>query len=220
MLKDAASTLAEPLSFIINLSLRTSSVPLDWKSAKIIPLHKSGDTTLESNYRPISILPVVSKILEKAVHHQLLHYLEFDKLLSKNQFGYRKRRSTELATILLTDSIRKCVDNGDLVVALFIDLFKAFDTLSHTVLPLKLKSYCIKGIALNWFTDYLFNRKQFCFLALGNVEPDYQHLVCGVPQGSTLGPILFLLYFNDFEDCLIHSKVIQFADDTLLFVSS
>jgi len=189
-LKDAASGISAPLSFIINLSLRTSSIPSDWKLAKVVPLHKKGDSSLESNYRPISVLSVCSKILERAVHHQLIDFLEREELFSNSQYGYRKHRSTEHATIFLTDNIRKSIDKGNLLGALFVDLSKAFDTLSHAILLGKLKSYGIKGIALNWFKDYLFNRKQFC--EIDGVKSELHHIVCGVPQGSILGPSYYI----------------------------
>ncbi|XP_057299458.1 uncharacterized protein LOC130630077 [Hydractinia symbiolongicarpus] len=218
VLKDAATLLSQPLAFIINLSLRTSTIPSDWKIAKVTPLFKGGNSSEETNYRPISVLPIVSKILERAVHHQLIDYLESNNLLSRNQFGYRRKRSTEMATTLLTDNIRKEVDSGNLVGAIFVDLSKAFDTLSHGLLLSKLCSYGIKGIALNWFSDYLFNRKQYC--VVNNVASEEKSIVCGVPQGSILGPILFLLYFNDFEECVKYSEVIEFADDTVLYFAS
>ena len=217
LLKDAASGISAPLSFIINLSLRTSSIPTDWKLAKVVPLHKKGDSSLQSNYRPISVLSVCSKILERAVHHQLIDFLEKEQLFSNNQYGYRKHRSTEHATIFLTDNIRKFIDKGRLVGALFVDLSKAFDTLSHAILLGKLRSYGIKGIALDWFKNYLFNRKQFC--EIDGVRSELNSIVCGVPQGSILGPLLFLLYFNDFEDHVPNSQVVQFADDTVLYCS-
>jgi hypothetical protein len=216
MLKDAASVLAGPLTFLINLSLRTSTVPRDWKVSRVIPLHKGGTKDM-TNYRPISILPVISKILERAAHDQLTTYLEENHILSKSQFGYRKKHSTELATLLLTDEISKKIDKGNLVGAVFIDLSKAFDTLSHSILLLKLKSYGIRGVALKWFMDYLFNRSLMCDID-GQLS-DPSPLTCGVPQGSILGPILFLIYFNDFDACLKHSKVIKFADDTVIYVS-
>ena len=162
VIKDSASTLAKPISFLINLSLNTSSVPRDWKIAKITPLFKGGDSNEETNYRPISVLSVFSKVLERAVHQQLIHFLESNKLLSENQFGYRKNRSTELAATMLVDNIRKEIDQEKLAGVLFVDLSKAFDTLSHSVLLSKLESYGIKGLSLNWFKDYLFNRIQFC----------------------------------------------------------
>ena len=111
LLKDAATVLSGPLAFIINLSMRTGTVPTDWKLAKVVPLHKGGTHEI-SNYRPISILPVLSKVMERCVHNQLISYLDSNKILSSKQFGYRKNRSTEIATLLLTNEIRKEVDKG------------------------------------------------------------------------------------------------------------
>ena len=128
LLKDAAAEIASTLAHIINLSLRSGQVPSQWKIAEVIPLHKSGNTGDNNNFRPISILPAVSKILEKAVHHQLMNYIEGNNLLSNNQFGYRSMRSTELATMLFTDFIRKSADNGLMTGAVFLDLSEAFDT--------------------------------------------------------------------------------------------
>lgn len=218
MLKDCREEIAKPLTYIINLSLKTATVPKDWKTAQITPVHKSGNVTDANNYRPISILPVVSKILEKAVQHQLMNYLEENNLLTDKQFGYRRKRSTELATTLFIDTIRKAGDKGLLSGAVFIDLSKAFDTLGHDNLLWKLENHGIKGLALKWFANYLFERHQV--VKFQNEISDQLPLLCGVPQGSILGPILFLIFFNDFEDCLINCNVIEFADDTVVFVSA
>ena len=134
-------------------------MPNKWKIAKVTPIHKKGNTNDYNNYRSISVLNICSKILERAVHKQLTDHLEINDLLSKTQFGYRKNRSTELATILLSDNIRKAVNEGHLVGVLYVDLSKAFETLSHFALLGKLKSFRITGDSHNWFTDYLFNRK-------------------------------------------------------------
>ena len=216
ILKDAAQPLSGPLTHLINMSISTGLVPTEWKIAKITPVHKGGATDDNNNYRPISVLSSLSKILEKAVHKQLSDYLENNDILSENQFGYRKRRSTELATILLTDNIRKAVDKGNLVGALYIDLSKAFDTLNHSILLEKLKSVGIRGSARNWFSDYLFNREQFCIVEKCKSKP--MKITCGVPQGSILGPLLFLIYFNDFEKCLKYAHCLNFADDTVVYV--
>ena len=215
-LKDASSVLAKPLAFLINLSLQTETVPSEWKIAKVVAVHKGGSKEDKNNFRPISVLPVISKILERAVDHQLVQYLEENNILSKNQFGYRKKRSTELATLLLIDEMSKEIDRGKMVGAVFIDLSKAFDTLSHSVLISKMQKCGIKGIAIQWFIDYLFNRSIISVIDDQRSEP--QSLICGVPQGSILGPIFFLMYFNDFEKCLSHSRVYKFADDTVIFV--
>ena len=131
MFKDAATIITKPLAYIINLCLQSGSVPMEWKAAKIIPLFKSGSMVELDNYRPISILPVLSKILERIVYKQLLSHLENNGLLSSFQFGFRSKRSTELAVTYFTDIIRKEVDNGNILGAVFIDLSKAFDTVSH-----------------------------------------------------------------------------------------
>lgn len=218
MLKDCAQHLIVPLHHIINQSLRSSTVPNAWKQAKIVPLFKSGDTNKPENYRPISVLPILSKLLEKAVHTQLMEFLENEKLLNDSQFGYRAKRSTHLATTLLVDEVRQAAENGKLVGALFLDLSKAFDTISHDVVLRKLSSYGVDNVELLWFTDYLFNRSQV--VEVGNRTSASFNVVSGVPQGSILGPILFLIFFNDFSEHLEKSKCIQFADDTVIYVAN
>ena len=145
LLKDVALVIAAPLSFVINLLLQTGIVPSNWKVAQATPLYKKGDKIEVSNYRPIPILPILSKILERSVHYQLVNYLEQNNLLSERQYGHRKKRSTELATAYLVDKIRKAADKGLLTGVLFVDLSKAFDTLGHSRLITKLQSYGIKG---------------------------------------------------------------------------
>ena len=137
MLKDTANVIAKPLAYIINLSLRSEQVPYDWKIAQVLPLHKGGSAVDENNFRPISILPVLSKILEKSVHRQLLSYLEENNLLSQSQYGHRAKRSTELATAFFTDSMRRAGDIGLLTGAVFLDLLKLL-TPCHT-------TYCLKN---------------------------------------------------------------------------
>ena len=161
MLKDCARVISGPLTHPINLSLTSGTVPNDWKIAKVTPIHKSSSIDDYNNFRPISVLPLLSKILERAVHIQFIQYIESNNILSKYQFGYRKKRSTELATILLADNIRKEIDSRKLVGAIFVDLSKAFDALSHSVLLEKLKSNGVDESSQNWFRDYFFNPQQF-----------------------------------------------------------
>ena len=156
LLKDCASLISQPICHIINLSITTGIVPRIWKTAKITPVFKSGDPDKPENYQPISVLPALSKLLERAVHSQLIEYLENNELLSKVQFGYRSKRSTSSAATIFVDDIRREMDKGKLTGAVFLDLTKAFDTISHTVLIEKIRSYGVYGNELIWFTDYLF----------------------------------------------------------------
>ena len=149
MLKDAALVLTKPLTFIINLSLETGVVPSEWKVAKVIPLYKSGSQAEIDNYRPISILPTLSKILEKIVYKQLMAHLERHNLLFEYQFGFRPNRSTELAVTYFTDFIRKEADSGKATGAVFIDLTKAFDTISHSIMLSKLSRYGVRDMNYN-----------------------------------------------------------------------
>ena len=217
MIKDCKKAISKPLAFIINLSLQTGVFPSVWKNAKITPVHKKGDTKKPENFRPISVLPIFSKIIEKAAHAQISTFLEENKLLTEYQFGYREKRSTKMASTLLFDNIRTYIDGGNLVGAVFIDLTKAFDTVSHGTLLGKLHEYGITGIENEWLTNYLFNRSQV--VNINGIVSNSQPLLHGVPQGSILGPLLFLLYFNDFPDCLEKCDCVMYADDTVVYVA-
>ena len=163
------------------------------------------------------MLPILSKIMEKVVFTQLIEYLEINKLLTNCQFGYRSKRSTESAATLFVNDIRKEVDQGKLVGAVSMDLSKAFDTVGHAILIKKLKCYGVNGSELSLFGDYLFHRTQVVEIDQSYSDP--HHLLSGVPQGSILGPLLFLIYFNDLPDCLTVAKVIMYADDTVYYAS-
>ena len=187
------------------------------KIARVIPLFKTGNTKEFSNYRPISLLPQFSKILEKMYHSRLMAFIDSNQILYKSQYGFRKQMSTSLAIIELVEEITNSLDNHESTVGVFIDLKKAFDTVDHGILIEKLYHYGIRGIANKWIGSYLMNRYQY--VNINGTNSDYMNVLCGVPQGSILGPILFILYINDMCNVSILLKPILFADDTNLFYS-
>ena len=196
------------------MSIESSTVPKTLKTAKISPIFKPGNTKIPENYRPVSVLPVLSKILEKAVNSKLLSYLEKNKLLTELQFGFRKQRSTKMAATYLRDQIRREMSNGNMVGAVYLDLSKAFDTMGHDLLINKLSTYGVSERELAWFTDYLFGRTQI--VEIENTRSNPESIYCGVPQGSILGLFLFIVFFNDLID-IMNVNVIKYADDTVLF---
>ena len=169
------------------------------------------------NYRPVSLLTSISKIFEKVAHNQLTTYFKANKLFYKGQYGFRDEHSTELASLELIDRVMNAFENKHTPVAIYMDLSKAFDTLDHKILLQKLDYYGIKGIELNWFKSYLAERKQY--VEINNTKSDYQTITTGVPQGSVLGPLLFLIYMNDIEEASSALNSILFADDST-FMSS
>ena len=215
LFKLAAPVITLPLTHILNLSISTGSIPQAWKMAKVIPIFKAGNRKMLNNYRPISILPLVSKILEKAVHSQLLPYLTTNNLLSPNQSGFRPGYSTLAAVAHAHDNWLHHINNGNLVGSLFIDLQKAFDTVNHSILLRKLPFYGLSSSVVGWLSSYLSGRtQQVCYKStLSSVNP----ITSGIPQGSILGPLLFSLYINDLPRCLEHCSIDMYADDTLIY---
>ena len=206
--RDSLPIMASYYTIVVNTSIVTGKYPTLWKHPLIAPVHKSGDKDHVGNYRPIALLPILSKILEKVVAMQLMEHLESNNLLSITQHGFRSKLSTETALLNVTDIIYKNIDENLITLMMLCDLSKAFDSVSHVILLNKLNLVHVDSF---WFEDYLQNRIQS--VQIGKIRSSSTSVEYGVPQGSILGPILFIIYINDMINQNFECTLIQYADD-------
>ena len=215
-MKRTAKIIVTPITHIVNLTLKTGIFPEALKKAKVIPILKSGNRSEIKNYRPISILPAFSKIFEKVINYRLISFFENNNLLIDNQHGFRSGRSTETAILQFATNVFQSLEEKQYLIGVFLDLSKAFDTLRHRILLKKLSHYGVRGIPLKLFESYLTNRSQSVYCNF--THSSFRSIVNGVPQGSILGPTLFLIYINDIVNVSSKFKYIIYADDTTLLM--
>lgn len=192
IVKNVISEIVKPLCYIFNLSFQSGIFPQDMKIAKVVPLYKTGEKQSFNNYRPVSILSQFAKILEKAFVLRMDSFIEKHKLLADSQYGFRTGRSTSQALLDLVEHITERTDKNNYPVGVFLDFSKAFDTINHRLLMKKMERYGFRGLVSTWVQSYIEDRKQF--VQINEISSDLMDIQCGVPQGSILGPKLFLIY--------------------------
>lgn len=218
VLKNCDPSLSHLISQSFNQCLEVGYYPKELKIALVIPIFKKGDASMMNNYRPISVLPILNKVFEKLIYKRILKYLEKINFFFKRQYGFRAFSSTIGCAIDLLDYIYREIDSSKVVTSVFLDLSKAFDMVYHQLLLLKLDGYGIRGVANDFFRSYLTERSQY--VSVGGAESGLLQVSRGVPQGSVLGPLLFLIYMNDISSLQLKAELFLFADDTVLLFSS
>ena len=217
MVKMVANEIVYPLKIIFNKSLSDGVVPDALKIAKVVPIYKKDSPEVLGNYRPVSVLPCFSKILERIVHERCCKFLDAKEILYTRQYGFRHKHSTYMAILDFINNANDAIDDNMFTAGIFMDLSKAFDTITHNILLHKLYHYGFRGISYNWFENYLTNRKQY--VSYNGAHSSNKNVSCGVPQGSILGPLLFIVYMNDICKTSNLLSFILFADDTTVFYS-
>lgn len=217
LLKLFSTNFAKPITHLINTSLKCGIFPPNYKKTIITPIYKSGERMEISNYRPISLVSNVAKIYEKVVKEQLINYVNENALLNDNQFGFRQGLSTQDAIAKLTTTVYNALDEKEKCLGIYIDLKKAFDSISHIKLISKLQSIGLTSNVLSWFRSYLSNRCQQ--VKINNKTSHATSTNFGIPQGTVIGPILFILYINDMFNLPLKGQIISYADDTVIVLT-
>ena len=214
VLRETAEISSHPLTIIFNKSLSTGEVPLDWKRAQITAIFKKGDRKKAKNYRPVSLTSITCKVLESILRDQVMDHLTKNDLLSDQQFGFIKGRSAVIQLLKVLDEWSQTIDQGESIDCVYMDFQKAFDTVPHGRLITKLKGYKIHENTLNWIKNFLTDRKQQ--VKIGSSTSEWSDVLSGIPQGSVIGPLLFIVYINDLPEN-IDNPTFMFADDTKLY---
>ena len=218
VVKETFTVLIKQITHLMNISVQSSIFPTAWKDALVIPIPKSGNLNLVQNYRPISLLPLPGKILEKLMHKQLMMYIDDNSLLTDYQHGFRKAHSCIHSVAQLTNFIDKKLDSRTPTLAAFVDFRKAFDCVQHPILLEKLSLLGLAKNVIDWFRSYLTDRRQQ--VLANNVRSAFQTITQGVPQGSVLGPLFYILYANDIVNVIKNCNVALYADDTVIYTAS
>lgn len=217
VIKNISPLISKSLATLFNLSIETGTFPKHFKTAIVVPIYKAGDKTNVTNYRPISLISNLAKIFEKILHKRIMEFLIKSNYLSKYQYGFRPSMGTDNAFAYVSKFLHENLDNSSPTVGIFLDLAKAFDTVDHKILLKKLTNAGIRGKLHNLLTNYLEDRKQI--VKINQTLSNPCKLTTGVPQGTILGPLLFLIYINDIFSALPEGCVVSYADDTILLVS-
>ena len=217
VLKELAEELAEPIAYLFNASMKEGKLPYIWKDANVTPLFKKGPKNQPSNYRPVSLTCVLCKLMESIIRDNLVDYLQRNNLLSNVQHGFIAQRSCTTNLLATLDAWTQSLDEGNPVDVIYLDFAKAFDSVPHRRLLEKLKAYGITSKLLDWISDFLIGRRQR--VCVNGSHSDWSQVVSGVPQGSCLGPVLFIIYINDLPD-VVKSLTQMYADDTKVYSES